>query len=187
MGLSLQVFLWCLFKVRSLLSKSFLPYWASPFLVLETAGFSRGIIFVCVKWHFWNTVSSSTQSGIHEAKRKLKELTTSAQSSDKKVPRQSAFSPPHSLFSVCFTYNVQGLELYLVGEIRRIESICSKPELYSCLLSSFCNWVVTISQLSFVSKANVQQPGTHLQGHTISRDKMFPGTWQPMSHMLFIC
>lgn len=125
--------------------------------------------------------------GYVRQKRKLKELTTSAQSSDKKGPCQSAFSPPHSLFSVCFAYNVQSLGLHLVGEIRRIESICPKPDLYSCLLGTICNWVVTISQLSFVSKANVHQPGTHLQRHTISRDKRFPGTRQPMSHMLFIC
>ena len=179
MGLSLQVFLECLFKVRSYYLNVFCLTGLPLSLSWRQQAFLEEL-FLSVLSGISGILSPPAPSlGYMRQKRKLKELTTSAQTFRKKGPVSVCLlSTTQSLFSVCFTYNVQGLELHLVGEKRRIESIC---------LSSICNQVVTISQLSFVPKANVHQPGTHLQRHTISRDKMFPGTWQPMSHMLFIC
>ena len=52
------LFLWCLAAVEQLLSKSFLSYQASLFLVLwvEKGGVVVVIVvivFVCACWHFW--------------------------------------------------------------------------------------------------------------------------------------
>lgn len=61
--------------------------------------------------------------------------------------------------------------MYLVGEMGRIKSICSELEVCSYLFSSTfssVNWVVTISQLPYVSKANVHRLENHLRRHTIS-------------------
>lgn len=64
--LSCKCFLWCLVQVERLLSRRF-----SILL-----GFSWGILFVSVCRHFWVAIYSSIQSGISEAERKLRELTT---------------------------------------------------------------------------------------------------------------
>lgn len=187
MGLSLQVFLWCLFKVRSYYLKVFCLTGLPLSLSWRQQAFLEEL-FLSVLSGISGILSPPAPSLGYMRQKENSRNSPLQLSLQTKRSHVSLPSLHHTVFfSVCFTYNVQGLELYLVGEIRRIESICSKPGLYSCLLSSICNWVVTISQLSFVSKANVHQPGTHLQRHTISRDKMFPGTWQPMSHMLFIC
>ena len=101
----------------------FLFYEAAPLLALWLArpGFSC-CFYVYPLWHFWHSAQDTWSKEENPAKSLL------PCSLDPEVHGQSAcFSSPLRVFLCLFIYNVQGLGLYLMGEIGKRTSLSGFP------------------------------------------------------------